>query len=116
MKILIKNLKVRTEVGAFASEKGVKQDIIINIEYKIDGAAAAKEDKLKNTVNYHPLTDKIIAQVETNTFNIIEYLASFILDIVMSYDKRIKKAKVRVDKPGALKRADCASVEVSAER
>mgnify|MGYP002777240732 FL=1 len=114
--IKVKNLQLNAEVGAFAHEKNVTREIIVNIEYQIDGSDALAADKLKNTVDYHPLATKIIEQVEGNKFNIIEYVAGFVLDIVMAHDERIQKATVTIDKPRAIKESESCSATVSAER
>ena len=66
-------------------------------------------------VDYKAITKKIIRFVEKSEFFLLEKLASKVLDIVME-DKKVKKAKVEVDKPGALRYAKSVSVTVTAKR
>lgn len=115
MKIRIKNLRLRTVVGIYAWERKEAQDVIINIDLEFDGSQAAESDQIKDTVDYKALKKRVIAEVETSHFQLLEKLASHILDIVMS-DLKVYRARVEVDKPNALRFADSVSVECSAER
>ena len=112
MIVRIKNLKLRTIIGIQEWERTEKQDIIINIEYETNAEKAAKSDDINDTINYKTLNKKIIEKVESTSFFLLEKLASCILEIIME-DKRITRAKVEIDKPGALRFADSVSVEHS---
>ena len=110
MKIRVRNLRLRTIVGIYDWEKAEKQDVIINIEFEIDGTKAALSDSISDTLNYKNLNKKIIDTVQSSEFNLLEKLAKTVLDIVMQEEK-VLWARVEVDKPGALRFSDSVSVE-----
>lgn len=113
MKIGINGLKIYSIVGVYNWEQSKKRDIIVNIAMEIDGKDAAAEDDIKNTVNYEPISNKIVEQVEDNKFKTIEYLGHFILDLVLAHDDRIKSATIEVIKPKAHPKSDSTSVIIS---
>ncbi|MCX7010607.1 MAG: dihydroneopterin aldolase [Kiritimatiellaeota bacterium] len=99
-------------IGIFPEERREKQDIIINVVLEADLAAAAASDQLTDTVDYKALKKKILALVDTSAFNLIEALADRIARLALE-DRRVRRAKVMVDKPGALRFARSVAVEVS---
>lgn len=113
--VRITNLKLRTIIGANDWERGMKQDVVINIRFDYDATKAIHSDKLKDTVDYKTITKQIIKAVESSDFMLLEKLADMILDTVMA-DKRVQNASVRVDKPLALRFADSVSIELHKKR
>lgn len=114
-KIRITDLHLRTIIGTNDWERDHKQDIIINISLEFDAAAAAKSDRLSDTVDYKKITKSIIRFVEKSRFQLLEKLTAQVLRIVME-DKRVISASVRIDKPNALRFAKSVSLELQAER
>ncbi len=115
MTIRIKNLRLKTIVGIYAWERKVPQEILINIRFEYDGTSAAESDDIRDAVDYKKLKKQIIQEVESSAFQLIEKVASRILEIVMQQDK-ISSACVEVDKPHALRFADSVSVTCCSER
>jgi D-erythro-7,8-dihydroneopterin triphosphate epimerase len=113
--INIKNLRLRTVVGIFEWEKKIKQDIVINLEIEFDGSKAIEKDDIEYTVDYKSVTKKIISEVENREFNLIERIAGDVAKIILE-DKRVQRASVKVDKPGALRFADSVSVTLTESR
>jgi len=112
MILRLENIRLRTIVGIYEWEKKSKQDIIINVELEFDGAAAIKNDNIKDSVNYKTINKQIITLVENTNFDLIEKIAGDVLEIVMK-DTKVQKATVKVDKPGALRFTDSVCVELS---
>lgn len=115
MQIHIKNLRLRTLIGIFDWEREHKQDVVINARIDFDGADAAANDRIEDTIDYKALTKKIIVLVEEAEFYLVEKLADRILQLIMD-DTKVKRAEVEVDKPRALRFSDSVSVSCSAER
>ncbi len=115
MMIRIKNLRLRTLIGIFDWERAHPQDVVINVQMEFDGSHAGLSDKIEDTVDYKKINKNIIRRVEESQFFLLEKLAQMILETVME-DSRVLKAKVEVDKPGALRFADSVSVECECER
>ncbi|MBI2082047.1 MAG: dihydroneopterin aldolase [Deltaproteobacteria bacterium] len=114
MILRIKSLRLRTIIGTDDWERKVKQDIVVHIEMDIDAQKACKTDRLKDTVNYKPMTKAIIRHVESSRYFLIEKLASEILKLVMK-NRKVLRATVEVEKPFALRFADSVSVKVSSD-
>lgn len=106
LKISIRGLKVYAHHGVFEFEKAYGQDFFIDADVWIDGAAAAANDDLAQTVNYGELANALVADAKTNPVDLLETLASRLLVLVMGFgggDQTgiVKKAKVTVHKPKA---------------
>lgn len=115
MIIRVKNLRLRTIIGVNPWEKTEPQAVIVNAELEFDGDAAVASDNLEDTIDYRKISRGIIEHVETTQYELIEALAGNLLKIAMQ-DPRVKRARIEVDKPNAIRSADSTSVEVSSER
>lgn len=113
-KIFISDLLVRCIIGVNDEERREKQDVIINIEFETDTVKAGQTDNFADTVDYHAISKRILAHVEHSEYFLVEKLAESIASIVLE-DSRIKKTKVRVEKPGALRFARSVGVEITRE-
>ena len=114
-RIHIRDLALRCVIGLYPEERREKQDIIINIALEADLAAAAASDQIADTVDYKALKKKVLALVETSSFNLIETLADRIAQLALE-EARVRRATVTVDKPGALRFARSVAVEVTRGR
>ncbi|MFP4356580.1 MAG: dihydroneopterin aldolase [Phycisphaerae bacterium] len=115
MTIRIKNLRLRAIVGIFDWERTNPQDVLVNIAMDFDATAAARSDDIDDTVDYKAVKKKIIQHVESSNYQLVEKLASTVLDLVME-DQKVLSATVEIDKPHALRFADSVSVSLTATR
>ena len=113
--IHIKDLSLKTFIGIFAWEQLKKQKVIVNVWMEYDAGQAIATDKIQHAVDYKSITKRIINNIENNKYFLIERLAQKVLDITFE-EKKVLKATVRVDKPGALRFADSVSVELFKKR
>lgn len=109
--IKIKNLRLKTIIGVLPFERKKKQEVVLNIKFEFDASKASKSDNIKDTIDYNALTEEISRGVVKSHFYLLEALVDFVLNIILK-DKRIKKAKVEIDKPNALKKAESVSVKL----
>ncbi|MCF7853279.1 MAG: dihydroneopterin aldolase [Candidatus Pacebacteria bacterium] len=114
-KILIQDLLVRCIVGVFPEERREKQDVVLNITLFADLSVAGQSDRLDDTVDYKALKKSIIKHVSESSCLLIEALAQQVADICLG-DPRVARARVRIDKPGALRFARSVAVEVDRSR
>ena len=112
MIIKIKDLKVKAIIGFESWERKKKQTVVINIEYELKKTKAHITDNINDTINYRTLAKEIIRFTKSSKYLLIESLAYNILKIIKK-DKRVKWAKVEVDKPGALRDSRSVGVEIS---
>ena len=115
-KIKVKNLLLRTYIGFNPEEQENKQDVIINFEIETDVSPEVLEtDEPDGILDYKVITKKIIGLVQNGRFNLLEVLTKRILDLIME-DEKVKRAKVEVDKPHALRFAGSVSLEMEKNR
>lgn len=114
-RIYIRDLALRCMIGVFPEERREKQDVVINVVLECDHRAAAQSDRLEDAVDYKALKKKIVALVETSSFQLIEALADR-LAVLCLENSRVQRATVTVDKPGALRFARSVGVEITRGR
>lgn len=113
-RIKVKNLLLRTFIGFNPEELVNKQDVLINFEIEADiPDSALQSDEPVDIYDYKVVTKKVITLVQDGQFKLMEVITRRILDLIME-DKRVKWAKVEVDKPHALRFADSVSMEMEA--
>lgn len=110
-KILIKDLTLRCIIGVNESERRQKQDVVINIILWSDFTKATKTDDIDKTVDYKKINKSIIELVENSKFFLVETLAERIAQLCLQ-NERVRKVKVSVEKPGALRFARSVGAEV----
>jgi D-erythro-7,8-dihydroneopterin triphosphate epimerase len=110
--LYINDLIISCILGAFEEERKEKQQIIINVVLFVDTRRAGKSDNLKDTVNYHELSLRIVELVENSKFYLLEKLAQKIAELSLS-DKRVKKVTIRIEKPKAVKMAKSSAIEIT---
>ena len=113
--IRIKNLLIQTIIGFNPEEKVNQQNVIVNLEIEVDISRAVKTDHEDAIYNYKTITKAVIIFVSESKYNLLEKLTYEVLQLVMK-DERVIRAKVEIDKPGALRFSDSVSVELEAKR
>jgi FolB domain-containing protein len=110
-RIEIKDLLVRGILGVNDWERQQEQDILINLTLYADLSLAGASDLLEDTVNYRTLTKQVIAHVQTSQRYTVEALAEDIARISLE-QPRVRRVRVRVEKPGALRFARSVGVVI----
>jgi len=110
-KILIKDLTLRCIIGVKESERREKQDVVINIILWSDLTKATETDDIDETIDYKKINKSIIGLVENSKFFLVETLAERIAQLCLQ-NERVRKVKVSVEKPGALRFARSVGAEV----
>jgi FolB domain-containing protein len=113
--ILIRDLHLRTIIGINEEERRNRQDVLINIVLQADTRPASASDNIDDAVNYRTITKKVIALVEGSQFYLVEKMCAEIATICLS-EPRVERARVRVEKPGALRFAHSVGVEIERAR
>jgi FolB domain-containing protein len=110
-RIEIKDLLLRGIIGINDWEREKPQDILLNITLYTDLRPAGASDKIEDTVNYRSLTKQVIEHVEGGARFTVEALAADVARICLA-DARVRRVRVRVEKPGALRFARSVGVEI----
>ncbi|MFQ5459974.1 MAG: dihydroneopterin aldolase [Anaerolineae bacterium] len=109
--IFIHDLLARGIIGVNAWEREKPQDILMNIEVAADLRAAGEADSLESSANYRTIAKRAIARAETAGRFTVEALANDIASICLE-EPAVVEARVRVEKPGAVRFARSVGVEV----
>ncbi len=110
-KIFITDLLIRGVIGISEKEREQPQDILVNVTISADTKNAAKSDEVEASVNYRTVAKKILAHVESIKRYTVEALAADIASICLD-EPHVKGVVVRVEKPGAVRFARSAGVEI----
>jgi D-erythro-7,8-dihydroneopterin triphosphate epimerase len=109
--IEITNLRLRTFIGFNDEEKTKQQDIVINAEIHYPLSSGCLEDQISDALNYKTITKAIIKHVESGRFLLLEKLVADVLGICSEHQD-VVYAKVKIDKPHALRFADSVSLSL----
>ncbi len=109
--IFIKDLHCRGVIGISDQERAQPQDILVNVTLFCDISKAGQSDTLEDSVNYRTVAKRILAHVEKIGRYTVEALATDLAGICLE-DRRVAKARVRVEKPGAVRFATSVGVEI----
>jgi FolB domain-containing protein len=109
--IIIKDLLARGIIGINDWERKNPQDILINLVLYTDISQAAKVDDITTSVNYRTISKKVLAHAESVQRFTVEALAEDIAQLCLSA-LGVKKVRVRVEKPGAVRFARSVGVEI----
>lgn len=108
-RIEIRDLLWRVTVGVSEAERREKQDVLLDVTLHADLRAACRSDDIADTVDYKALKQRILAFLEDSCFRLIEAMAEAVVGLCLE-DPRVRRAEVRVRKPGALRFARTVAV------
>ncbi len=114
-RIRIDDLRVWTVVGVHPRERTFPRPLRLWIELELDLDSAARRDELDATVDYDWLCRRVRRQVESTRRSTLEAVAGDVLSICLE-DARVQSARVRVDKPQAVRGVATVSVEMQRRR
>jgi FolB domain-containing protein len=114
-KVFIRDLKVRGILGIHDWERITPRDIIVNVTLFADTRPAATSDDIVDCVDYSAMAKRIRAYAESAARMTVEALANDLAGICLE-EPKVKKAIVRVDKPGAVPEAVSVGVEIEREK
>lgn len=112
--IRIKDLLVRGVIGVNDWERKTEQDILVNITLTVDLAASGDSDDIADTVSYRTVAKAVIEHVRSSQRFTVEALATDLAKICL-LQPGVRKARVRLEKPGALRFARSVGVEIERE-
>jgi D-erythro-7,8-dihydroneopterin triphosphate epimerase len=109
--IHIRDLMLRCIVGINPGERTEKQEVIVNLTLHVNLRRAGKTDNLEETLDYRALKKKVATAVEGSEFFLVERLAEQVAELCLQ-DGRVRRVRVVIDKPGALRFARSVAVEI----
>ncbi|MBI4665481.1 MAG: 2-amino-4-hydroxy-6-hydroxymethyldihydropteridine diphosphokinase [Nitrospinae bacterium] len=111
-RIILETLETECIIGIFDWERVNRQRVTVDLSLECDIRSAAHSDDIKDAVDYKSLSKDIITFVEASGYKLIETLAEQIARICLARGG-VKKATVRVSKPGAVRSSKNVSIEIT---
>ena len=106
--VFVRGLTVQAGIGVYDHEHGRLQTLVIDVTLDLGTQAV---ERLADTVNYERVAEAARAIVAEGHVGLVETFAERLaLDCLK--DPRVRRATVRIDKPGALDGAEAAGCEV----
>ena len=99
--IFIKGLSLHAYHGVMAHEAKVGQSFGIDLELEIDLFAAARSDKVMDTVSYDKVVECASKAFSAQRFRLIEAAAGRVADAVLTAFPRVNAITVTIHKPHA---------------
>ena len=109
--VFIKDFIIEEIIGFYKHEKEKKQKIIFNVVLDVDQSSLPDEKDIKSVVDYEKITNKLKNLTKSKKYNFLESLAEDSFKELFE-DKRILSAKIKIEKPEAIKSAGSVGVEV----
>lgn len=114
-KIIIRDLIARGIIGINDWEREKPQEILINIELQVDLRQAGQSDDIQHSVSYRTIAKRAQAHAETAGRLTVEALANDLARICLE-EPGVQQARVRVEKPGAVRFTRSVGVEIVRSR
>ena len=114
-KVLIQDLRVQGILGINDRERNTPREIVINLTLFTVPRPAARTDTLTGSVDYSQVAKDVRALVGAARRFTVEALAEDIADLCLKRPY-VRKVRVKVEKPGAVKEARSVGVEIERRR
>lgn len=109
--LFVRNLELACAIGVHPHERGRRQRVVVNVELTIAEPDAAHLDRISSVVSYENTVDEIRRLADKEHVNLVETLAERIAALCLA-DRRVRHARVRVDKPDVYDGATSVGVEI----
>jgi 7,8-dihydroneopterin aldolase/epimerase/oxygenase len=108
--VFIRNLELLAHIGTHGHERGKAQPVRVNVDLGVEEIAKL-DDRLEKVVDYEAIAADVRAIVGKGHINLAETLAERIAEMCFE-DRRVRTARVRVEKLHALPGAESAGIEI----
>ena len=115
-RIFLDSLPVSVRIGTLPEERTKKQEIILHAVLTVDLREAGQTDDLSKSVDYSQVEETLFRSAENSSFLLLEALAEHLCQVVLSGQPRVQSIRLRIDKPGAPRRAGGISIEIERTR
>lgn len=106
--VFVRGLAVQAGIGVYDHEHGRLQSLVIDVTLDLEPHAV---ERLSDTVNYETVAEAARAIVADGHVGLVETFADRLARACLK-DSVVRRARVRIEKPGALAGADAPGCEV----
>jgi len=97
-RLRISQIAFHGHCGVTEAEREVGQRLSVDLELACDFTAAARSDRLADTIDYHHLAEAVADLGRATRVALLETLATRIAECVLE-DRRVASVRVRLTKP-----------------
>ena len=105
----IDGLHLSATVGVDPGERAAPRELVAHLALETDLAAAAASDDLRDTTDWAALAAGLRATAAARPWRLVESLAAALAERALA-EPRVRRVRIRVDKPGAMPGVDRFSV------
>lgn len=109
--LFVRDLELDCAIGVHPHERERRQRVVVNVALTLAEPGAAHRDSIAAVVSYEDIVEGVERLARGGHVNLVETLAERIAALCLR-DRRVRRAKVRVDKPDVYERASSVGVEV----
>jgi len=102
--VFIRELKLDAFIGIYKYEKAVRQTIELDLEIGLPGDAVFTTHKVRDTVDYAKVVERIRALLADEHFGLVEVLADRVAKLLLD-EFHTPRVRVAVTKLGVLREA-----------
>ena len=114
-RVFIAGLEIETVIGIYEWERKIRQPLVFDIEMAFDNRVPAASDDIVDTLDYKAVSKRLIAFVADSEFSLVETLAERCAEMILA-DFPVKKLRLKLAKPGAVRGAKAVGVIIERER
>lgn len=108
-------LRIECIIGVYPDERAVLQELFVSFRARTDFSRCVQEDHITQAVCYESLSRLCTTLAFEGKFVLLETYALHVLTRVLE-EHPVTWAWIKIEKPGALRDAEAAVVELSMER
>jgi dihydroneopterin aldolase len=101
-RILVPGIRLEARVGVGEEERASPQEVVAEVELRLDLARAGSTDDISATVDYEEVCRTVEAVARARPFHLIETIAEEAAAALLARFE-VVEARVQVRKPGALR-------------
>ena len=113
--VFIEDLRIETVIGIYDWERKIRQVVALDLEMAFDNRVPAASDRIEDTLNYKAVSKRLVAFVESSSFQLVETLAERCAEIVLD-EFNVGWLRLRLAKPGAVRGSKSVGVVIERER
>lgn len=110
-KVFIRGLKAESVIGAYEWERGIRQQLIVDLEISTDFSRAAASDALPDALDYAAVSQAVIDAIERASYQLLEALAEHLAALVLGQFP-VQALVLTITKPGAVPAAEAVGVRI----
>jgi dihydroneopterin aldolase len=109
--VFIEDLRIETVIGIYDWERKIRQVVALDLEMAFDNRKPAASDDIGDTLNYKAVSKRMIAFVESSSFQLVETLAERCAQVVLD-EFKVSWLRLKLSKPGAVRGSKAVGVVI----